>query len=129
MFYPSLLTDEQIRVWPRSWIEPFDPSDATHRANPRENLDLRIKGDPIHGLTPYYTDFGALKRYYKKLYGPHTRAGEPESSMNDDWFVDMGADGIPRAIVELHYQRLVMPDWRRIETRIRTLLREGEIDR
>jgi hypothetical protein len=172
VMFPDRLTDEQIRLLPRSWIEPFDPSNAADRANPAENLDLRVKGDPIHGLTPYYTDFDALKRYYMKLYGPHTRAGEPVSSMNDDWFVDMGVDGIPRTVlkcsprvipdgvrmdgdrmvelrdvfrratcthqfaipeyrvvVDLMYQRMVMPDWRRIETRIRSLLREGEIDR
>jgi hypothetical protein len=34
-----------------------------------------------------------------------------------------------QAVVSLNYQRLVMSDWRRIETRIRSLFREGEIDR
>ena len=171
MTYPSRLTDEQIRTFPRSWIEPFDPTNPEQRANPAENLDLRIKGDPVHGLVPYYTDFKALKRYYQKLYGPDTRAGEPQSSMNNDWFIDMGDDGIPRTVlkcspsvipdgvrmeggrmfelrdvfrratcdhhfaipeyqvmVHLHYQRMVMSDWRRIEDRIRTLFREAEIN-
>lgn len=172
VLYPSRLTDEQVRVLPRSWIEPFDPTDPEQRDDPAENLHMRIKGDPVHGLTPYYTDFDALQRYYKKLFGPDTRSAELEGSEDDDWFIDMGPDGIPRtvlkcsqqaipdgvrmdgdrmieirgvfrratcthhfaipeyrAVVNLDYQRLAMPDWRRIETRIRTLLREGELDR
>ncbi len=32
-------------------------------------------------------------------------------------------------MVSLHYQRLMMPDWQRIETRIRSLLHEAEMDR
>jgi len=170
--YPHLLSDEQFRVFPRRWIEPIDPTDPEQLADPADNLDLRIKGDPVHGLTPYYTDFDALERYYRKLFGPRTRAAEPDSSMNDDWFIDMGPDGIPRTVlkcspkvipdgvrmegdrmvsipevfrratcshrfvipeyratVDLLYQRTVMPDWRRIETRIRSLLHESEINR
>jgi hypothetical protein len=172
MSYPDRLTDEKIRNLPRRWIEPFNPMDSEERANPAENLDLRIKGDTVYGLTPYYTDFDALQRYYKRRYGPKTRAAEPEDFMNDDWYIDMGPGGIPRtvlkcsprsmpdgvrmegdrmidlpdgfwratcehqfsmpeyqAVVSLNYQRLVMSDWRRIETRIRSLFREGEIDR
>jgi hypothetical protein len=34
-----------------------------------------------------------------------------------------------QVVVSLTYQRMVMSDWRRIETRIRSLFREGEIDR
>ena len=34
-----------------------------------------------------------------------------------------------KAMVNLHYQRLVMPDWQRIETRIRSLLHESEMAR
>lgn len=172
MSYPDRLDDEQFRLLPRRWIEPRNPADPEQLANPGANLHLRIKGEPIHGLTPYYTDFEALERYYKRKYGPDTRAAEPDGMVSDDWFIDMGPDGIPRTvlkcspqaipdgvrmegdrmvelrdvfrratcdhnfvipeyrvIVSLTYQRLVMPDWRRIETRIRTLFREGEISR
>jgi len=170
--YPDRLTDEQMRVFPRGWIEPFDPTDPEQRADPAENLDLRIKGDPVHGLTPYRTDVDSLRRYYEKVYGANSRATEPDNLVSEDWLVDMGPDGIPRtvlkcspqavpdgvrmdggrmvsipevfrratcthqfaipeyrAVVELDYQRMVMPDWRRIETRIRTLLRDAEIKR
>ncbi|MGF6710044.1 hypothetical protein QFZ41_001008 [Luteibacter sp. W1I16] len=170
--YLDRLSDEQYRVLPRRSIEPFNPSDPAQRADPADNLDLRIKGAPVHGLTPYYTDFDKLRRYYIEVYGPATRAAEPESSMNDDWYLDLGEDGLPRtvlkcspqvipdgvrlqngrlvkipgvfrragcsheffipeykAMVNLHYQRLMMPDWQRIETRIRRLLHEAEMDR
>jgi hypothetical protein len=172
MSYPDRLTDEQFRTLPRRWIEPFDPTDPEQLANPGSNLHLRIKGEAVHGLTPYYTDFDALQRYYKRKYGPDTRAADPDGRVSDDWFIDMGPDGIPRTvlkcspqaipdgvrmegdrmvelrgvfmravcehdfvipeyrvIVNLQYQRMVMPDWRRIETRIRTLFREGEVNR
>jgi hypothetical protein len=170
--YPHLLSDEQFRVFPRRWIEPIDPTDPAQLADPADNLELRIKGDPVHGLTPYYTDFDRLLRYHEKAYGPNPPGVEPENSMNDDWFIDMGPDGIPRTVlkcspkavpdgvrmegdrmvsipevfrratcshrfvipeyratVDLLYQRMVMPDWRRIETRIRSLLHDSEINR
>jgi hypothetical protein len=168
--YLDRLSDEQYRLLPRRSIEPFNPSDPAQRADPADNLGLRIKGTPVHGLTPYYADFDKLKAYYVTLYGPATRAFEPD--MNDDWYVDMGEDGLPRtvlkcspqaipdgvrmqngrlvkidgvfvratcshdflipeykAMVSLYYQRLMMPDWQRIETRIRTLLHEAEMTR
>jgi hypothetical protein len=170
--YLDRLSDEQYRVLPRRSIEPYNPSDPEDLKRPNDNLHLRIKGAPVHGLTPYYTDFDKLRRYYVEVYGPGTRAAEPESSMNDDWYLDMGEDGLPRtvlkcspkaipdgvrmqngrmveidgvfrratcsheffipeykAMVNLHYQRLVMPDWQRIETRIRSLLHESEMAR
>lgn len=170
--YPDRLTDEQMRVYPRGWIEPFDPSDPEQRADPAENLDLRVMGDPAYGLTSYRTDVDSLRRYYEKLFGANSPATKPDNLVSDDWFVDMGPDHIPRtvlkcspkavpdgvrmdggrmvsipevfrratcvhefaipeyrAVVRLMYQRIVMPDWRRIEKRIRTLLRDAEIDR
>ncbi|HEY4293251.1 hypothetical protein [Luteibacter sp.] len=164
------LTDEQYRARLKRNIEPIVPDDPMQRADPADNLDLRIKGEPVHGLTPYYTDFAKLKRFYLALYGPDTRAGEPDSSSNDDWYLDMGSDGIPRTVitcspavipdgvviengqlrhkpevfrratcdhsflipeykarVNLSYQRAVMPDWQRIETSVRDILRQGEV--
>jgi hypothetical protein len=169
--YHERLSDEQFRVRPRRWIEPYDPSDPVQRATPSENLGLRIKGAPVHGLTPYYTDFDRLRRYYDELDGPGSPAAKPENLGNDDWFLDMGEDGIPRTVlkcsppaipdgvrmehermvkipgvfrragcrhmfvlpeykatVELSYQRMVMSDWQRIETRIRALLHQAEFE-
>ncbi len=168
--YLERLSDEQVRRRMQRFIEPFDPEGEFGRDNPSENLHLRIKGEPVHGLTPYYTDFPALERYYARLYGPDTPAAEPWGYGNEDWFIDMGSEGIPRTVlkcspasipdgvtatpnglavkpdvfrramcdhhfflpeyrarVSLSYQRIVMADWRRIEDRIRQLLRDGEV--
>lgn len=167
--YIDKLTDAQYRVLLRRQIEPIVPEYPEHWEHPDENINLRIKGEPVHGLTPYYADFDRIKRYYVALHGPDTRAGEPD--MIDDWYVDMGPDGIPRTVlkcsphvipdgvaiengqlrrdpqvfrratcehsflipeykvwVNLMYQRAMMSDWRRIEARIRDVLKQGEIE-
>lgn len=164
------LNDEAYRVRLRRDIEPLFPEKPIEREDPSSNLHLRIKGEPVHGLTPYYTDFDKLKRYYVALYGPDTTAADPSDFFNDDWYLDMGPEGIPRTVlkcspavipdgvslvdgelrrdkavflratcdhsflipeyrayVSLTYQRIIMSDWRRIEERIRGLLRDGEI--
>lgn len=88
--YPSRLTDAEYRRLLRRSIEPFDPTDETSLANPAENLSLRIKGDAVLGLVPYMIDFDKLRPYNDKLYGPGTRASDPEA--NDDWYLPPGAD-------------------------------------
>jgi hypothetical protein len=163
----SRLSDVQYAKVLQRYIEPIDPSDAGARADPSENLDLRIKQDPKFGLTPYFADFEKLKTYYDDLYGPDTPASKPEQ--NDDWYVRMGPDGIPttliicssrflpdgarihdgrivdgdggrrsscthsflipelRLVVDLGYQRVVMHDWQRIENKVRTMVKAGEV--
>lgn len=100
VLYLDRLTDEKVHRYMRSIIEPFDPDGDFGRDDPSENLHLRIKGDPVHGLTPYYTDFPALERYYQRLFGPDTPAAEPSGYRNEDWYIDMGPDGIPRTVLK-----------------------------
>jgi hypothetical protein len=164
---PSRLSDAAYRTLLRRYVEPLNPDDKKARANPSQNLDLRIKGEPTFGLTPYLADSDKLKHYYENLYGPGTSAGKPER--HDEWFVRMGADGVPttvitcssrfipdgasiqdgrivdgkggrrstcnhsflipelRLIVDLSYLRIVMPDWQRIENRVRTMIESGMV--
>jgi hypothetical protein len=98
--YLDRLTDEEVHRYLRSIIEPTNPDGDFGRDNPAENLHLRIEGEPVYGLTPYYTDFPALERYYQRLYGPDTRAAEPSGYRNEDWYIDMGPDGIPRTVLK-----------------------------
>jgi len=163
------LSDEAYRQYPRNWIEPLFPNDPNDLVRPMDNLHLRNKGAPMHGLTPYYADLPAISSYFEDRDGPDTTAGRPERQL--DWFVDMGPEGIPRTVIKcsvkevpdgvrlehgrlvhqpevfrratcdhyfllpeykatvnLMYQRIMMPDWKRIEDRIRTLLRNGELN-
>lgn len=166
--YFDKLTDEEARLLPRRWIEPIDPSDPQELRRPEYNLGLRIKGDPVHGLTPYYADLPAIRRFYEGIDGPDTTAGLPDTQ--EDWFVDMDEHGIPRTVLKcsvaevpdgvrlangrlvhdpkifrratcmhmfaipeyksaarITYQRVIAPDWKRIETRIRAILASGEM--
>ncbi|MBB3228668.1 hypothetical protein FHW69_003310 [Luteibacter sp. Sphag1AF] len=91
------LSDERFRTRLRRIIEPLDPNDPVDRANPSQNLDLRIQGEPIYGLTPYYADLDKVRAYYVKHHGPQTHAHEPEA--NEDWFVRFGPDGLPSTVI------------------------------
>jgi hypothetical protein len=164
---PDRLSDADYRTLLRRYIEPLNPHDEKARANPSQNLDLRIKGEPTFGLTPYLADSDKVKRYYEDLYGPGTPAGKPEHS--DEWFIRMGANGVPttvitcssrfiadgasiqdgrivdgkggrrstcnhsflipelRLVVDLSYLRIVMPDWQRIENKVRIMIESGKV--
>jgi len=168
MRYLENLTDEEARVLPLRWVQPLRPNHPEDRKRPDDNLDLRIKGDPFHGLTSYYADLPAIRRYYQDIDGFDTTAGLPDAQ--NDWFVDMDEHGIPRTVlkcsvaavpdgvrlvngrlmhdprvfrratcehtflipeykseVSMTYQRIMSSDWRRIETRIRAILSQGEM--
>ena len=151
----------------RRAIEPLIPGDPSRKGNPDENIELRIKGDTVYGLTPYYADFDLIEPYYKKLYGENTKALRPD--IHDEWFIHTNEDGIPSTIiicdsrkipdgvtierdhvvdlpgdrralcshrfvvpeygviVYVDYLRIVMHDWQRIESHIRNLLKNTEI--
>ncbi|MBB3228057.1 hypothetical protein FHW69_002692 [Luteibacter sp. Sphag1AF] len=102
--YLSRIADEDYprHLW--KTIQPLNPSDPEQRADPSENLDLRIKGKPLYGLIPYYADFDRLKTYYRKVYGPDTRAHEPD--VNDDWFVRFDPEGVPTTVIICSSRRL-----------------------
>lgn len=93
----SRLSDDQYKRVLQRYIEPINPENESAKADPSQNLNLRIKGDPTFGLTPYLADFDKLKPYYDKVHGPGSPAIKPEH--NDDWFVRMGADGIPTTVI------------------------------
>ncbi|MGO1071024.1 hypothetical protein [Lysobacter sp. CA199] len=76
-------------------------SEQELRENPTLNPDLRIKGAPVHGLTPYYTDFAKVDAYYAKLYGDKAKAAsERHSVFNNDWFVGRAADGTLTTVIK-----------------------------
>ncbi|MBB3228498.1 hypothetical protein FHW69_003133 [Luteibacter sp. Sphag1AF] len=105
------LTDEGFRTLLRRYVEPLDPNNPVDRANPSQNLDLRIQGEPIYGLTPYYADFEKTKAYYAKLYGPGNLSDDPKNSI--DWFVRFGPDGLPSTVIKCSSH--LLPDGAHVE--------------
>jgi hypothetical protein len=83
------------------------------RADPRTNLHMRIKGGPVFGLTPYYVDFDRLAKYVHDLYGPDSPAGDPESSMNEDWYIRFDENGKPLTLISCTSTQI--PNGTRIE--------------
>lgn len=98
--YPDRLSDEEYAAGMRHWIQPRDPQDPKQRKDPSENLDLRIKGKDVYGLTPYYLDFKKLRPYFDEIYGPNTPAASPDNSLNVDWYVKFGEGGMPTTFIE-----------------------------
>lgn len=82
---------------------PLDPESPAQRANPLENLDLRLQGDSVHdGLDPYYADLDAVERYLLDRHPGNARAHSRENAMqlSKDWYVRRGADGVPLTVIK-----------------------------
>ena len=87
----------------RRSLLPLDPDDAAARADPLENLDLRIRGDVAHGgLTPYYADIDAVERYLREHHPNSPRAYSRENAQRlaNDWYVRRGSAGDPLTIIK-----------------------------
>lgn len=93
--YFSRLSDEQARDFLRHNIHPGSGADRFTREDPADNLELRLKGDAHHGLTPYYLDTERLKAYYSKEFGPQSPAVTNADDWGEDWYVRMDDRGIP----------------------------------
>jgi hypothetical protein len=66
---------------------------------PEGNLDMRIKGEPVYGLTPYYPDMRRIVAHYlAKGFSPSLRVMQPEGQ--EDWYVDYSADGDIRTLIK-----------------------------
>lgn len=154
----------------RALISNVD-SEQKRREDPTLNPDLRLGGEPVFGLTPYYTDFAKVDAYNLKVYGDKAnRAGDRDSLFNNDWFVARDADGALSTVIKctsreipdgaqtqgdtlrlldapklpmcshdftiarydarinVSYLRVFMPDWRKIEQRVRGLLDQYHVD-
>ncbi|MBB3225779.1 hypothetical protein FHW69_000369 [Luteibacter sp. Sphag1AF] len=109
--HESRRTDEGYRTIMMTSIQPMSQDDPEQRDNPAWNLDMRIKGEPVHGLTPYYANFDKIKAHYTKYHGPNSRASEPEN--NDDWFVQLDREGIPTTFIRC--SSYLFPDGLHIE--------------
>lgn len=65
--------------------------------DPSENRSLRIKGDPIYGLTPYYSDLKAITAYFNAKGIPSDR--ENVVRWADDWYLRYGDDGALNTVI------------------------------
>ena len=69
-------------------LGPPSPNDGS-----AEKDGVRVQGDAIYGLTPYYTDFSRLTAFNRKKYGENTAANDRQSTFNDDWYLSRAANG------------------------------------
>ena len=72
----------------RSFAAPDDP--AQHRS-------LRIEGEPVHGLTPYYADPGKLAAYFR-AHGIDA-SGDNLARNGDDWYLARDEAGRLRTVI------------------------------
>lgn len=91
------LSDERYRALLRRMIEPLDPNNPTPRDRILYDLRARIKGETSHGLTRYAANFDKFRDFYIKTHG--TSGRPPDPMQNDDWYLRMGADGIPTTLI------------------------------
>ncbi len=66
-------------------IEP-DPNEPEQRDDPARNLALRIKGEPVHGLSPFYIDAPAARAFLQRQYG-ESAASAAEDQTFTDWYL------------------------------------------
>lgn len=82
---------------------PLDPESPAQRANPLENLELRLRGDAMpDGLVPYYADLDAVVRYLRDRHPGNERAHSRENALqlSKDWYVRRGADDVPHSVIK-----------------------------
>jgi hypothetical protein len=82
---------------------PLDPGSPAQRANPLENLELRLRGEAMpDGLVPFYADLDAVVRYLRDRHPGNERAHSRENALqlSKDWYVRRGADGVPRSVIK-----------------------------
>lgn len=76
-------------------------SEQERLENPTLNPDLRIAGEPVYGLMPYYTDFAKVDAYYRKRYGKNgDTAAQRHSLFNNDWLVGRDAQGTLTTVIK-----------------------------
>ncbi|MFZ5658104.1 MAG: hypothetical protein ACOY37_13830 [Pseudomonadota bacterium] len=75
---------------------PFSDTPET-RDDPSESFSGRIRGEAVHGLTPWRVDVEAYRRYANKYYPGNPRALEPRN--RDDWYVAYSPDGQLRTLI------------------------------
>ena len=88
---------------------PLDPASPAQRANPLDNLDLRLQGDAVHGeLVPYYADLEAIQRYLRDRHPGNARAHSRENAvqLSKDWYVRRGTDGVPLSVLKCDNREL-----------------------
>lgn len=88
---------------------PLDPESTAQRANPLENLDLRLQGDAVHeGLVPYYADLQAVERYLRDRHPNNARAHSRENvlQLSKDWYVRRGPGSDPHSVIKCDNREL-----------------------
>ena len=88
---------------------PLDPESPAQRANPLENLAMRLQGDAVHdGLVPYYADLDAVERYLRNRHPGNARVHSRENTvqLSKDWCIWRGPGGDPLSVIKCDNREL-----------------------
>ncbi len=105
-------------------IEP-DPSEPAQRDDPARNLALRIEGESVHGLSPYYIDPKAARAFLQQQYGENA-ASMLEDETFADWYLAREATGRLTSVIVCDERQLA--DGLRLQDG-NSLTREPEAER
>ena len=97
--YLDRVPDEEYPLTLRKSIHS-QSKDPVLQQDPSANLDMRIRGNPVFGLTPYYLDLPRLQDYFNRVYAPSPPVAKPDSSAHTDWYVKFAASDTPSTIIE-----------------------------
>ena len=97
--YLDRVPDEEYPLTLRKSIHS-QSKDPVLQQDPSANLDMRIRGNPVFGLTPYYLDLPRLQDYFNRVYAPSPPVAKPDSSAHTDWYVQFAASDTPSTIIE-----------------------------
>lgn len=100
--YLDRIPDKEYPNTLRRSMQRFDTSNPANWLNPSNNIDLRLTGAPVYGLTPYYLDLPRLKTYYVKRHGEAigARAAEPDDTFNTDWYLVFDPNDVPVTFIQ-----------------------------
>ena len=72
--------------------DSIEPRAAYQQDDPRRNLSMRLRGEDIYGLTPYFTDTNRLSTYLETRHG---RMSKEDLLRNaDDWYLHYDKHGV-----------------------------------
>lgn len=75
-----------------------DPSEPAQRDDPARNLDLRLRGEAVHGLTPYGVDREAAVDYLRRQSGTDAPDAFEDLTFGD-WYLALSGDRLTTVVV------------------------------
>lgn len=80
------------------------PRNKNDKDDPLDNLHLRVRGEPLYGLTPYYADHAKVEAYFLRNGYPTDR--EHLHRWMKDWYLARDANGGLSAVIKCDTREL-----------------------